>query len=209
MALLEHYYTRFEEERIYHIYNRSVDRKPLFKNSQNYAFFMKKYLEYLFPVLETYCYSLSRDHFNFLVKVKDLTTFKKLSNLPENKTAHEIVSHHFRKFFQSYSMAFNKQHNRIGTLFQTPFKRVLIDDHAFLRKVVFYIHANPQFHELIDDFQDWKWSSYYPIFHNLSHKLNDEEMFEWFGSKDKFIQLHQETFRLKANFNESYFCQAD
>jgi len=209
MAVLEHYYTKFEEGNVYHVYNRSVDRKPLYKNSQNYEYFLKKYEEYLFPILETYCFSLSCDHFNFLVKVKDLTTFKKLSNLPANKPASEIVSHHFRKFFQSYAMAFNKQQNRIGTLFQTPFKRALIDNPLFLRKLVYYIHSKPQFDKLTDDFKDWKWSSYYKIINNLPHKLNETTMLEWFGSKDKFIQFHQDTSKLNASFKESYFCQED
>lgn len=43
MAKIEHYYTKFEEDNFYHVYNRTVDRKPMFKNDGNYIFFMKKY----------------------------------------------------------------------------------------------------------------------------------------------------------------------
>ena len=78
----------------------------------------------------------------------DLTTFGKLSNLitekpqKQQKTTHDIVSHQFKKFFQSYAMAFNKQQNRIRTLFQTPFMRVRIEDENYLRELICYINTN-------------------------------------------------------------------
>ena len=164
MASIEHYFTKFKANCFYHVYNRSVDKKPMFKNVGNYEFFLRKLDQYLSPVVDIYSYCLLGNHFHLLIRVHseeylanataDLTTFKKLSN--QKKTPHDIVSHQFKKFFQSYAMAFNKQHDRIGTLFQTPFKRALIDDYDYYIRVVYYIHANPQLHGLIDDFRDWK-----------------------------------------------------
>lgn len=84
MAKTEHYYTRFEEERFYHIYNRTIDKQPLFKNEGNFEFFIKKYDEYLSDVVNTYAYCLLGNHFHLLIEIRpqaDLTTFKKLSNL--------------------------------------------------------------------------------------------------------------------------------
>ena len=160
MALTEHYFTKFKENQFYHVYNRSIDKKAMFKNDGNYEFFLKQFDNYLSPVLDTYSYCLLGNHFHLLVRIQDLTTFKKLSNLNEEKTSHQIVSHQFQKFFQSYAMAFNKQQDRTGTLFQTPFKRVWVDDENYYTKLVYYIHANPQLHGLINDFKEWKWSSY-------------------------------------------------
>jgi hypothetical protein len=65
------------------------------------------------------------------------------SSVPVRST-HDIVSHQFGKFFQCYAMAFNEHHNRVGTLFQTPFKRALIDEEQYLLQLVYFIHANPQ-----------------------------------------------------------------
>jgi len=39
MAHIEHYYTKFEEEWFYHIYNRTIDKQPMFKNDGNYEYF--------------------------------------------------------------------------------------------------------------------------------------------------------------------------
>ena len=83
MALTEHYYTKFEEGNFYHIYNRTVDRKPMFKNEGNYEFFLKKYDLYLSPVVDTYAYCLLGNHFHLMISIQDLTTFKKLSNLKQ------------------------------------------------------------------------------------------------------------------------------
>src|SRR5204863_10116159 len=105
MAAIEHYHTKFHAGNFYHIYNRAVDKKPLFKNEGNYQFFLRKYDQYLSPVLNTYAYCLLGNHFHLLVCIQeDLTTFEKLSNLGsvKQKSVHEVVSHQFRKFFQSY-----------------------------------------------------------------------------------------------------------
>jgi putative transposase len=194
MAKTEHYYTQFEDSHFYHIYNRAIDKQPLFKNEGNFEFFLKKYDEYLSSVVDTYAYCLLGNHFHLLIRVKDdldLTTFKKLSNLDDAEpSVHHIVSHQFKKFFQSYAMAFNKQHQRVGTLFQTPFKRALVTDDTYFTQLVYYIHANPQQHDLIDDFRKWKWSSYSSILSNKTSKVKKQEVLAWFGDKEAFLDYH-------------------
>ena len=128
--------------------------------------------------------------------IPDLTTFQKLSNLPTiniaENTTHNLISHQFRKFFQSYSMAFNREQNRVGTLFQTSFKRVLIDSEAYFTQLIYYIHSNPSHHNLTADFREWKWSSYKRILQDKFTKLRKEEVINWFGGKDSYIQYHAE-----------------
>lgn len=222
MAIVEHYYTKFEEDRFYHIYNRSIDKKAMFCNDGNYEYFLKKYDAYLSPVLDTYAYCLLGNHFHLLVRIKDLTALKELSNLNTTthdlttfqkllnlnkpyipKSTHDIISHQFRKFFQCYAMAFNKQQNRTGTLFQTPFKRALVDNDSYFTKLIYYIHANPQTHQLIDDFKEWRWSSYQRILMEKQTKLKKEEVLEWFGNKQQFEKYHFEKHESKAD--EKFF----
>ncbi len=186
MAKTEHYFTKFEEESFYHVYNRTVDKKLMFKNSGNYEYFLKHYDKYLSPVVDTYSYCLLGNHFHLLIRIRDLQTTQ------SEKTAHEIVSHQFRKFFQSYAMAFNKQHDRVGTLFQTPFKRTEVDKDEYFTQIVYYIHANPQLHGLIKDFKEWEWSSYKRILMDNPSKLKKKEVLDWFGGKERYIQFHEE-----------------
>jgi putative transposase len=203
MARIEHYYTKFEQDNFYHVYNRTVDKKLMFRNDGNYDFFLKKYDAYLFNVLDTYAYCLLGNHFHLLVRVQDLTTFKKSSNLPLTKSDHEIISHQFRKFFQSYAMAFNKQQDRIGTLFQTPFKRALVDNEEYFTQLIYYIHANPQSHGLTDDFRNWKWSSYRKILLENPGRLQRQEVLDWFGDKKQYEHYHSE--KQQAIQNEQIF----
>jgi putative transposase len=192
MAKLEHYFTKFEEGKFYHVYNRTVDKQPMFKNAGNCIFFLKKFDEYLSPVIDLYSYCLLGNHFHVLVRIK-LTEHNNSSYKIKGEdpvSTHDLVCRQFRKFFQSYAMAFNKQHNRVGTLFQTPFKRALIQDNAHFTQLVYYIHANPELHKLIDDFRKWRWSSYKSLLNEKSTKLKKQEVIAWFGDLESFEAYH-------------------
>jgi putative transposase len=189
MAKTEHYYTQFEPGHFYHIYNRSVDLKPMFRSVENYRYFLNQYLKYSHPVLETYAFCLLGNHFHLLVRIRDLDTLQKFS--VRKTDPHEIVSHQFQKFFQSYAMAFNKQHNRVGTLFQTPFKRGKIDNLDYLKNCIFYIHKNPQQHGLIEHFEDYPWSSYTRMLNDKPTHLLKEDVSNWFEGKENYLDFHQ------------------
>lgn len=210
MAKKEHYYTRFENDGIYHVYNRTVDRKPMFKSDRNYDFFIRQFDKYLSNYIKIYAYNLLGNHFHFMIKVNDLndlTTFKKVSNLEsqnQEKSTHEIVSHQFKKFFQSYAMAFNKEHNRIGTLFQTPFKRVRVEEENYLKELVCYINTNAQKHNLVKDFRDWKWSSFNNTVSNKESKLLKEDVISYFHDIENLKYAHLE-YALKIDSEERDF----
>ncbi len=194
MAKTEHYFTQFEIGGVYHVYNRSVDRKPMFKSDENYAYFIRQFDKYLSSYVKIYAYCLLDNHFHFLIKIVDfkgLTAFQILPNSnaepKREKTTHEIVSHQFKKFFQSYAMAFNKQHDRVGTLFQTPFKRVQIIKDDDFKNLICYINTNAQKHNLVSDFKNWKWSSYQNLTTNKTSKLLKEEVIEIFGGCNNLV----------------------
>jgi len=201
MAKVEHYFTKFEADKFYHIYNRCIDKKALFKNEDNYYFFLKRYNDYLFPVVQTYAYCLLGNHFHLLIRIRselELNSFKNEAGIKLSWSAHDMVSHQFRKFFQSYSMAFNKQQGRIGTLFQTPFKRALVTNEKYLKRLVYYIHMNPLQHGLVDDFRLWKWSSYRAIAMHAPNTLESQEILRWFGGAIEFEKFHTDKiYRLK------------
>ncbi|RDC56724.1 hypothetical protein DU508_05840 [Pedobacter chinensis] len=143
-------------------------------------------------MLTAYC--LLGNHFHILIKIKEESDIE-FVNIAD-KSAHDLVAHQFQKFFQSYAMAFNKQHARIGSLFQKPFKRVLINSEEYFTKIIFYIHANPQQHGLTTDFRDWQWSSYKRILIDKPSSLKKGEVIEWFGNKESYIQFHDDNRKL-------------
>jgi len=217
MAKVQHYYTEFEEGSFYHVYNRTIDKGTLFKNVDNYIFFIKKFDEYLSGFVNLYAYCLLENHFHLLIEIPSYTTI--LNNLEAfnsknpakilsqkhqaniSQSTHEIISHQFRKFFQSYSMAYNKQQGRIGALFQTPFKRALISDCQYFTNVVYYIHANPQKHGILSDFRKYPWSSYQRILIDKPSKLCKKEVLDWFGGKEAYLQYHAQNIDLPKEWD--------
>jgi len=56
---------------VYHIYNRGNNRQDIFVEERNYRHFLQLYARYVEPVADTYAYCLLRNHFHFLVRIKD------------------------------------------------------------------------------------------------------------------------------------------
>jgi REP element-mobilizing transposase RayT len=180
----------FQAEHFYHVFNRTNGKEPLFRSEDNYRYFLKRYAEYIEPVAVTYAYCLLGNHFHLLVRIRteaELTNFSP-SEKPESQ--HQTVSRQFRRFFNAYSKAFNKQHGRHGSLFQRPFKRVAITHEVKFANLVYYIHANPTLHGIVQDFRTYPWSSYASILSKHPTRLARMEILEWFGGKEGFIDYH-------------------
>jgi len=165
--------TPIESDRYFHIYNRGNNFENIFFKPENYIYFLKKYKEYLFDHVETYAYCLLPNHFHLLVKVTN-----------------DNASSQFRKFFQSYALSINKQEGRTGSLFAKVFKRIKITNDDYLKRLVFYIHYNPEKHSISDNFKIYPYNSYQIILSNCQTSLERNEVFEWFGSKEEFIDYH-------------------
>ncbi|MBN8650774.1 MAG: hypothetical protein J0L67_05075 [Cytophagales bacterium] len=122
MPIPKKYLADFEEHKIYHVFNRTNNKERLFLSDENQRFFLKKYSEYLTPFSETIVWCLLRNHFHFLIRIKSSEIIKAdLSSrdieflsasekdfLKEGITLSELVERAFKRFFQSYALAFNK-----------------------------------------------------------------------------------------------------
>jgi putative transposase len=69
----------------YHIYNRGIDSCNLFKEPDNYEYFLSLYDKHISPVADTYVWVLMPNHFHFLIRVKEdaevaVTTPDRVSN---------------------------------------------------------------------------------------------------------------------------------
>jgi putative transposase len=187
----------------YHIYNRGNNREDIFREERNYSYFMKLYAYHVVPIVDTFVYCLLRNHFHFLVRVKDLTGFQKpvrsgrgedLTGLPDLSGLNPSglsPSRSFANFFDAYAKAFNKAYGRTGALFQRPFGRIEVKDEAYLARLVVYIHHNSQRHGLIADFHDWPYSSYRTLLSAKPTQLQRGEVLAQFGGADAMIALHQ------------------
>lgn len=183
-----------EPESTYHIFNRANGNEKLFLSDDNYRYFLKKYDEYIYPIANTFCYCLMPNHFHFLVRVKKesvLNEFfkEKLErelNLQGFKNLEGLISRQFSNLFNAYAKAFNKQHNRRGSLFMHTFKRKLITDENYLRKLIHYIHYNPIDAGLAHLPEEWEHSSYKSIISLSETKLLRDEVIDYFEDMENF-----------------------
>ena len=130
----------------YHLYNRSNAREPIFRCEDNYLFFLKKFKTRFRKSLKVVSYCLMPTHFHFLVQI----TTEEISELKRNIGIH----------LSSYTKAYNKLHNRHGSLFQQHTKAKIVDDRTYLLVLINYIHQNPIRNNLVEDLCDWPFSSY-------------------------------------------------
>lgn len=146
------------ENSYYHIYNRGVEKRIIFEDEQDYKVFLKYLKDYLSPPpdpaqskksftlqglsfkgipyqtknhfgkVELVAYGLVPNHFHFMM--------------------HQIEKGAIEKFTRSlltrYSMYFNKKYDRVGSLFQGPYKSVMIENENYLLHLSRYIHLNPK-----------------------------------------------------------------
>ena len=166
----------------------------MFRDSENYRFFMEKFQEYLIDILDIYSYSLMPSHFHYIVKIRSLLQMHDFLQATKIQTinVNEIVTNQFRSFFTSYTMSFNKYHKRQGSLFNHKFRRVEIHNDESLKDCIFYVHSNPVHHSITKSFMDYRWSSYPVLLSDEPTVIKREEVFNLFGGKEEFINYHRE-----------------
>lgn len=206
-----------EYGKYYHIYNRGINSCNLFKYSDNYEYFLDLYEKYIDPVANTYAWCLMPNHFHFLIRIKeeeeigyykplnsdrykDSVRFQVTYDLSEFEKPERVKkpnpTKHLSHLFSAYAIYFNDINNRHGSLFEKPFQRKLITSESYLKYLVYYIHHNPVHHELTENINEYRWSSYSAILSTKKTKLNRKEVFEWFDDINNFIFFHKQQHEL-------------
>lgn len=192
---------------MYHVFNRTNNKEPLFKSDDNRKFFLKRFGEILSPFLRTYAYTLQPNHFHFLISVrkeieilehlrkipKEELLKKELTflNAPSDEMMNTLISSCFQRFFTSYSMAFNKQQARQGNLFYKKFQRLQVRNQDHFSTLVYYLHANCRKHNVQVDFENYKWSSFQSFLCEKPTLLERKFVLDWFGGREMFLEFHQ------------------
>jgi REP element-mobilizing transposase RayT len=174
----------------YHIFNRGINKEILFKEKRNYNYFLNKYLKFISPIAKTYAFCLLKNHFHFLICTRSEETLKKF--IPEEKdySSEQIISLQFSHLFNSYAQAINKRFSRTGGLFETPFRRIEINEEHYLIQLIAYIHLNPLKHGFTKDYVNYLYSSYQLLLAGKSKILETNTVMNWFGGPQLFSSFH-------------------
>ena len=163
----KHVVRQFYPNSFYHIYNRGVEKRDIFLDDQDYSIFIYYLFIYLSPPnticlkypylpirlrqrnlhneIKLLCYCLMPNHFHLLFQ----------------QTTEDGVSKIMKQISNAYTQYFNQKYKRVGGLFQGVFKSVLIENDEQLLYLSHYIHLNPIKANLIQDLENYKWSSYH------------------------------------------------
>ncbi|HAK77203.1 MAG TPA: hypothetical protein DCM71_09915 [Runella sp.] len=197
----------------YHVFNHANGRDNLFANRGNYQFFLQRYAFFMNPIVDTYAYCLLPNHLHFLVRIKEEHELKiawGVKNKPYNSVTKEVnwsafISRAFGNLYSSYSQAFNRQQNRMGSLFMPNFKRREVDNEDYLVQLIHYIHANPVHHGFVNSMDRWEFSSYHALKSVKPTKLKRDEVLEYFGGVNEFVQFHNQMPISKKCLDEGEF----
>lgn len=198
---------------IYHVFNRSIARQPIFLVQRDYQRifevinfyrfqnlpmrfshfkrletkekerFIEMHMKNSNSMLEIFAYSIMPNHFHFLLK----------------PVVDKAISIFMRNVQNSYSKYFNLKYDRTGSLLQAMFKAVRIETDEQLVHVCRYIHLSPVSSHIIkiENLEQYKWSSFRDY---LSTRL-----------KDSFINTNVILgyFKSHTEFKKFVFDQAD
>ena len=172
----------------YHVYNRGVNRQIIFSDDHDYNVFLNLLKRYLSKTkhtdnygrdgvsfhdeIELLAFCLMPNHFHLLIYVNE-----------KPRTMSELM----RRVCTSYTMYFNRRHDRVGSLFQSRFKASRITNDAYLLHISRYIHRNPE------DYYNWKYSSYpYYIKDWKAEWVRPQKIYDLYecGTYEAFVNDH-------------------
>ena len=173
---------QFANEEFYHIYNCGVEKRDIFREEKEYFKFLNN-LEYFNN--ESYYEERRKE------KIKELSSFLKEKEKIVEIIVFSLAPNHFHlmlkqlkekgisnfmhKIGTSFTNLINKKYNRIGSLFQGPFKAIHISNNDYLLWLSGYINGNIEIHKIAKA-ESYKWSSFH-------YFLNSEES-KILGNKD-------------------------
>ncbi len=188
----------------FHLYNRAVGNELLFRNEENYRYFLRKMKEYILPVAQIWTYSLMPNHFHLLVKIRDdseIEAYYKLEKRKDYDPAAQLISdfimEQFSNWLNGYAKAYNKMYARQGALFLDYLKRSMAHDDNDITSFIFYIHKNAVHHRVTRQIGEWKYDGYPSLICNSHTDLARSEVIDWFGSVERLIQFHKQPVDLR------------
>lgn len=129
---------------LYHVTARGNAQADVFADDAD----RQQYLNLLYHTVDRhdwYChaYCLMGNHYHLLIETSSPTLAKGMKFL--NGT---------------YTQYFNRQHGRVGHVFQGRYKAILVQKESYLLELARYIALNPVRAQMVRGAKDWPWSSY-------------------------------------------------
>jgi len=148
---------RFVNKEIYHVYNRSVEKREIFVDDQDRFRFIHDLFEfndeapavnlyYKRPLIQSYeakPRKIEQQKRKLLVEILAFVVMPNHFHLLLRQIKENGISNFMHKLGTGYTMYFNQKYERAGSLFQGTYKAVLVNQEAHFIHLPYYIHLNP------------------------------------------------------------------
>src|SRR3989344_7215508 len=149
---------KFVENKIYHIYNRGVEKRKTFLDKQDYLRFIHNLFEFndeaatknlffyfnrLTSEVEPHYLKPNREPRKLLVNILAFCLMPNHFHLLVQQIKENGVVRFMQKLGTGYTMYFNQKYERVGGLFQGRFKAILVNEESHFIHLPYYIHSNP------------------------------------------------------------------
>lgn len=152
---------------IYHIFNRSIGKIPILKDTRECNLFFESMKFYLqtkppakFPVYRKNRNSLPINLSDPLVTIINYCLMPNHFHITLRQEKEEGIRQFMHKVSNSFAHYFSIKHKRKGHLFEDKFKAVRVEDDDQLNHLSRYIHLNPVTSYLVKNPEDYPHSSY-------------------------------------------------
>ena len=147
---------------LYHILFRGINRQDLFEENADF----QKILEIIKDVKEEmqfklHAYCLMTNHVHLFIEEKDFGDIKKIMH----------------KTLTKYVGWYNYKYMRSGSLIGNRYKSEPIENEEYYLTLMRYIHQNPIRAGLVDNIEDYPWSSYNAYINKGFNNIVDTEGF--------------------------------
>ena len=135
---------RKSESGIYHVMLRGINKQQIFFDRQDYNKFIKILIECKkISKFELFAYCLMDNHIHLLIGEKD-----------------EDISLIMKRIECRFVYWYNVKYQRVGHLFQDRFRSEAVENDEYFLCVLRYIHQNPLKAGLVNNCEDYEFSSY-------------------------------------------------
>jgi len=119
------------------------------------------------------------------------------------ETPHANLGQGMRQLNGVYTQTYNRNHTRVGHVFQGRYKAILVDKDSYFLELARYVELNPVRAQLVKQPRQWQWSSYRARVGETAKPkwLTTEEVLSCFG-KQKLIARQRYAEFVKAGVKQ-------
>lgn len=167
------------ENALYHVTSRGDRRENIYDDDEDRI----KFLSIFESVIKRFnwichAYCLMDNHYHLLIQTPD-------ANLSQG----------MRQLNGVYTQSYNRKHQIMGHLFQGRYKAIHVDEEAYLLELSRYIVLNPVKANMVEQPEDWRWSSYQSMIGSVKRPM-------WLAVDGILIQFNKNREKARNSYQQ-------